>query len=158
MSANDKQIGGDHYKSGYQHWDFVIETQMHYLIGCATKYITRHRNKNGKQDLEKSIHYIEKFLQSASGVKGIRAFFPWVDKKEGVFVNARYPEHNLQFRRLVEYFCVSNDLHEDDAEIITYICTQPVDYFQANLIPKIKAMVEQYDEDEETKNIHVGEE
>lgn len=144
MGANDKQVGGDHYQSGYQHWDFVCETQMHYLIACATKYIIRHRKKNGKQDLEKAIHYIEKFLQVASNpTSKVRAFFPWLDRREGVFVNARYVEHNPQFKRLVEYFCVSNELHEEDAKLITYICTQQPDYFEHNLIPNIKTLIKE---------------
>ena len=39
MQANKKQIGGEHYKSEYQHWDWVAETNQGYLMGCATKYI-----------------------------------------------------------------------------------------------------------------------
>lgn len=62
--ANKKQIAGDHYKSEYQHWDFVIATKMHYLAGCATKYLARHRKKNGKQDIEKSRHYVEKLIET----------------------------------------------------------------------------------------------
>lgn len=60
MSANEQQVGGDHYKSEYQHWDFVIDTGLHYLLGCATKYISRHEKKNGAEDLKKAIHYINK--------------------------------------------------------------------------------------------------
>lgn len=63
MSANDKQIGGDHYKSDYQHWDFVTDHNLPYLIGCATKYVQRWRNKNGIEDLEKTKHYIEKIIE-----------------------------------------------------------------------------------------------
>lgn len=58
--ANATQVAGDHYRSEYQHWDFVIDSQMPYVLGCATKYLTRWRKKNGIQDLKKSIHYIEK--------------------------------------------------------------------------------------------------
>ena len=60
MSANDIQIGGSHYQRDYQHWDFVCDTNMPYLIGCATKYVSRWRDKNGIEDLRKSIHYLEK--------------------------------------------------------------------------------------------------
>lgn len=60
MSANDTQVGGDHYKGEYQHWDFVCDTGMHYLLGCATKYISRWRKKNGVEDLKKALHYVEK--------------------------------------------------------------------------------------------------
>ncbi len=63
MSVDDIQIGGDHYKTPYQHWNFVCDTGMHYLLGCATKYISRWRNKNGIEDLEKPIHYLEKAIE-----------------------------------------------------------------------------------------------
>lgn len=63
--ANDVQVGGDHYKKraegGFQHWDWIVrEYGAGYLIGCATKYITRHRDKNGAQDLQKARHYVLK--------------------------------------------------------------------------------------------------
>jgi hypothetical protein len=58
--ANAKQVGGDHYKVSYQHWDFVVDLQLDYFEACATKYVTRWRKKNGLEDLQKSPHYIEK--------------------------------------------------------------------------------------------------
>lgn len=61
--ANDRQVGGDHYKSEYQHWDFVPDVGVNYLLGTASKYVTRWRKKNGIQDLEKAIHYIDKFCE-----------------------------------------------------------------------------------------------
>lgn len=57
---NKYQIGGDHYKMEYQHWDFVSDTNTHYLLGCATKYIARYKKKYGTVDLEKAIHYLVK--------------------------------------------------------------------------------------------------
>jgi hypothetical protein len=63
VSANDVQIGGDHYKSEYQHWDFVEHLGLDYLQGCATKYISRWRKKNGVEDLKKSLHYIQKLIE-----------------------------------------------------------------------------------------------
>lgn len=58
-SSNDFQIGGNHYNRVYQHWDMVLDTEMHYLLGCATKY-SRWRDKNGIEDLKKCAHYISK--------------------------------------------------------------------------------------------------
>lgn len=61
MSQNDIQIGGNHYISKkYQHWDFVTDNNIPYLLGCSTKYISRWRDKDGIKDLKKSIHYIRK--------------------------------------------------------------------------------------------------
>tara|TARA_R100001163_G_scaffold32344_1_gene25179 strand:- start:20801 stop:21190 length:390 start_codon:yes stop_codon:yes gene_type:complete len=53
------QIGGDHYSGDYQHWDMVIDTNMHYLLGCATKYIQRDKG-NRYEDLEKAISFVNK--------------------------------------------------------------------------------------------------
>ena len=60
-SANERQVGGEHYKGAeYQHWDWVTDTKLNYLAGCASKYVSRHRSKNGKEDLGKAIHYMDK--------------------------------------------------------------------------------------------------
>lgn len=66
MSANDKQIAGSHYKAkdGKQHWDICVEKRVPYLIGCATKYLFRWKDKNGIQDLEKALHYVEKTVET----------------------------------------------------------------------------------------------
>ena len=65
MSANDRQVGGDHYKKGgEEHWDRIWRLYGRgYFVGCATKYIERYHEKNGKQDLEKSKHYIDKLIE-----------------------------------------------------------------------------------------------
>jgi len=66
MTANKKQIGGDHYISlDIQPWEYMeaIFTKDQFegfLIGNAIKYISRYQEKGGKQDLEKAIHYLEK--------------------------------------------------------------------------------------------------
>lgn len=61
LDANSRQIGGAHYgKITYQHWDYVCDSGMHYLLACASKYVTRWRDKGGVQDLEKCCHYLQK--------------------------------------------------------------------------------------------------
>jgi hypothetical protein len=61
-TANDKQVGGEHYQSEYQHWDYVPQAELDYHQGCATKYL-RFRKKNGMQDLQKLRHYVEKLQE-----------------------------------------------------------------------------------------------
>jgi hypothetical protein len=56
------QVGGDHYKGQFQHWDWVNEVGLGYLDGTCTKYIARWRKKNGREDLNKAMHYLEKLL------------------------------------------------------------------------------------------------
>ena len=64
MSANEQQIGGNHYKTEYEHWDLVLSTGMDYLAGCATKYVSRWRKKNGIEDLRKALHYLNKLQEN----------------------------------------------------------------------------------------------
>ncbi len=62
-NANTTQVGGDHYKTEYEHWDFVEAHGLGYLEAAATKYVTRWRTKNGVQDLQKALHYIDKLME-----------------------------------------------------------------------------------------------
>ena len=63
MAANDRQVGGEHYKDPIQHWDLVVANDIPYLESVAIKYLMRHRSKNGLQDLEKAEHYIQKMKE-----------------------------------------------------------------------------------------------
>jgi hypothetical protein len=64
MRANEIQVGGDHYRGREtQHWDVIDRNGVGYLEGVATKYICRHREKNGLQDLRKAEHYVMKLLE-----------------------------------------------------------------------------------------------
>lgn len=79
MNANEKQIGGGHYKAsdtmqataealGYnkppEHWDMVLMRGYNYLQGNASKYLDRYDKKGTPiQDLEKAKHYIEKMIE-----------------------------------------------------------------------------------------------
>lgn len=65
MSANDKQVGGTHYRNTFQHWDLAAELGLGYFEGQISKYLTRHRFKKGKEDAEKALHFTEKLLELA---------------------------------------------------------------------------------------------
>lgn len=60
MSANDRQVGGNHYKGDLQHWDFVLALNLPYLEAQVVRYVTRHKKKGGAEDLEKAIHFLQK--------------------------------------------------------------------------------------------------
>lgn len=70
MQATDRQVGGDHYKDcGIQPTQYITANNLGWCEGNAVKYITRHRLKNqGKQDIEKAIHYLELLLELEYGV------------------------------------------------------------------------------------------
>ena len=69
MKANEKQVGGDHYKKmGVEPWDVVdtwpIEQQIGYYRGGALKYIMRMGTKDEHiQEIGKARHYMDKLLE-----------------------------------------------------------------------------------------------
>lgn len=72
-TANETQVGGDHYRSGMQHWDYVIANGIPYLEAQIIKYLTRWRKKNGHQDLQKAKHFLQKLFETSG--------LPWDDAK-----------------------------------------------------------------------------
>ena len=63
-SPYQKQVGGKHYiKYKIQPSEFVVENKLLYPEGSVIKYILRHQDKGGKQDLEKAIHFIEMIIE-----------------------------------------------------------------------------------------------
>jgi len=72
IDPNHYQVGGSHYGGvTFQHWDFVIANHLGYFEGQITKYVLRWRKKNGKQDLQKALHYLQK-LQQALATRQLR--------------------------------------------------------------------------------------
>jgi hypothetical protein len=66
--ATDKQIGGSHYKDcAIQPVDYIVENKLDFLEGNIVKYITRHKTKNGIEDIRKVIHYAELILEKKYG-------------------------------------------------------------------------------------------
>ena len=64
----DTQVGGSHYKDmAIQPSEFVNKNKMLFAEGNAIKYICRHNNKGGKQDLEKAKHYIDMIIERDYG-------------------------------------------------------------------------------------------
>ena len=75
MSAQDKvnpldvQISGDHYKSlGIQPVEYIHVNNLDYFQGNVVKYVTRHKSKNGADDLRKAIHYCQLALKLQYGL------------------------------------------------------------------------------------------
>lgn len=62
--AKEIQVGGNHYKDlKIQPIEYIHANGLDYFEGNVIKYITRHRKKNGKQDLEKAKHYIDLLIE-----------------------------------------------------------------------------------------------
>ena len=68
-SANDTQIGGDHYrKKSVQPWAalqscMTPEQFSGFLLGNTITYLMRNRDKGGVTDLEKGRHTLDKLIE-----------------------------------------------------------------------------------------------
>jgi hypothetical protein len=60
VNAKAQQVGGGHYKDcPIQPIEYALANNFNYWESMALKYLSRHRTKNGRQDLEKLIHCIQ---------------------------------------------------------------------------------------------------
>ena len=58
-----KQVGGSHYQLPIEPIDYIVKNGLGYREGNVIKYVTRHKNKNGAEDIRKAIHYLEMILK-----------------------------------------------------------------------------------------------
>ena len=62
--ALDTQIGGNNYKRyAIQPVEFIYRNNLDFLTGNCIKYLWRHKDKNGKEDLLKARHYIDMLIE-----------------------------------------------------------------------------------------------
>jgi hypothetical protein len=47
--------------------EFIYKNNLNWFEGNAVKYICRHRMKNGEQDIDKAIHYLELLKEEEYG-------------------------------------------------------------------------------------------
>jgi len=59
-----KQVGGDHYKKrAIQPIDYILENELGFCEGNIIKYVTRYKDKNGLEDLEKAQQYLDFLIE-----------------------------------------------------------------------------------------------
>jgi len=64
MNPMDEQIGGNHYQIyKIQPTEFIHTNSIPFIEGNIIKYVVRHREKNGIEDLKKAKHYIDLLIQ-----------------------------------------------------------------------------------------------
>ena len=65
-SADNTQVGGEHYKgAAIQHWNMAAAAELGYFEGQITKYLSRFRKKNGVEDIDKALHFAIKLCELA---------------------------------------------------------------------------------------------
>lgn len=64
MGALDVQVGGGHYKDlAIQPAEYNQRNGLGFCEGSVVKYVTRHKAKNGAEDIKKAIHFLELLLE-----------------------------------------------------------------------------------------------
>lgn len=64
-NAFNIQIGGDHYKNyAIQPLAFIEANHLSFAEGCVIKYLLRHKQKGGIEDLKKAKHYIDLIIET----------------------------------------------------------------------------------------------
>lgn len=117
---NTRQVGGEHYKSAYQHWDFIAQTGLGYFPAQITRYVMRAWKKNGRQDMEKALHYAEKLRSLYNGELGA--------EPPGL---KRIPAPELS--SCLNAFLVANQMRTDQAAIFVVACSVH-DYTEADIL------------------------
>lgn len=60
----DQQVGGDHYKKlPIQPLEYALANNLGIMEHAVVKYVTRHPDKGGAQDIRKGIDYMIKILK-----------------------------------------------------------------------------------------------
>lgn len=63
-------FGGDHYaKVKIEPIEYIQANSLNFCEGNVVKYITRHRYKNGLEDLKKAMDYLAREIENTYGVK-----------------------------------------------------------------------------------------
>jgi hypothetical protein len=76
VMANERQVGGNHYAKAIQPWDYIVENKLGYLEGNIVKYVSRHKDKNGLEDLHKARHYLDKLIEVEQARAAEKATMP----------------------------------------------------------------------------------
>ena len=70
VTPNDVQVGGTHYKEqDIQPWDAIHAWGLGFFSGNVVKYVARHNQKGGVDDLRKARHYLDKLIELHTRVK-----------------------------------------------------------------------------------------
>jgi hypothetical protein len=125
MVANDRQVGGTHYKAKVEHWDLCCDYHVGYLESYSTKYLTRWR-KSPKplMDLDKTMHILEKLLEKIQ--------------------SGHHRKHHIPYEA-TENFIIANDL-EQDKELFYWIFSWYHEDDITNALKKVQQMYVDYDE------------
>lgn len=125
------QVGGNHYEGDYQHWDWAIDVKLGSLETAATKYVSRWYQKNGIQDLEKTVSYLVKMRPTY--VEG-----RYANTCNHVAWNDDDPEVHRQAGYYFNKFVVSSNIKPIEADLCWQIANWKNNSDLNNIIRQLK--------------------
>ena len=64
VKASEEQVAGDHYKKFViQPAEYCQKNKLCAMESAVIKYVSRHKFKNGEEDIKKAIHCLELLLE-----------------------------------------------------------------------------------------------
>lgn len=52
-----------HYEGAITPVEYIVANDLNFFEGNVVKYVTRHKRKNGVEDIRKAIHYLQMILK-----------------------------------------------------------------------------------------------
>lgn len=69
MSSSNNEVGGNHYKKlKISPVEYIRANNLDFFEGNVIKYVTRHRRKNGAEDILKAVDYLRMILKDEYGL------------------------------------------------------------------------------------------
>ena len=70
MSSSNNEVGGSHYKKlKISPVEYIRANNLDFFEGNVVKYVSRHRYKNGEEDIIKCVDYLRMILEDEYGKK-----------------------------------------------------------------------------------------
>ena len=64
MSSSNNEVGGNHYKKlKISPVEYIRANNLDFFEGNVVKYVSRHRYKNGAEDIVKCVDYLRMILE-----------------------------------------------------------------------------------------------
>jgi len=116
---NSLQIGGDHYVSDYQPWDFNEYNNLGGLECSIVKYLCRYKFKGSpKRDIGKAIHYVDKLIDLRDRVnRAPKGCASLTDIVKFSHIQNLSPAEDTALTFIARWSCLS-DLHQCRAALV----------------------------------------
>lgn len=113
VGPNAMQVGGEHYVSDYQPWDFNEFNGLGGLECSIVKYVVRYKTKgNPKGDIQKAIHYCDKLIDLHDKVGRVpKGCASLRDIVKFSHIHSLTPTENAALTAIARWSC-ETDLHQ----------------------------------------------